>query len=170
MNSASVIRIEKGVDRGASALFGLACGYAAYGWFSAQAQQPLLVIETAAACVLAYLLSLRVLSTVQPEPRKLPVQVFDVREVEPMEPPKPLTEADASIAAEPEPLLLEDELPEPQADSRVVRLFDPAAMPPAREPDLAAERRPDEQPSAAQSADAAQALHDALAELRRSIR
>lgn len=167
MNSASVIRIEKGVDQGASALFGLACGYAAYGWFSLQAQQPVLALETAAACALAYVLSLRVLRGVQPRARRLPVQVFDVREVEPMDlselqQSEPL---DASHAGETEPLLLEDELPEPEADSRVVRLFDPAAMP-AGEPGSVLDRHLDEQ----QSADAAQALHDALAELRRSIR
>lgn len=164
MNAASVIRIEKNVDRGASAVFGLACGFAAYAWFAAQAQGSVLAVETAAASVLAYVLSFRILSSVQPQPRRMPVPVFDVREVEPMEPAElQLSEpTEARLPTAPEPLLLEDELPQAEADSRVVRLFDPAAMPAATQADA--------QISAAQSADAAQALHDALAELRRSIR
>ena len=86
MDAASITRIEKGVDRSASALFGLACGYAAYAWFAARSQEPILGVEAAAAFVLGYLLSLRALSSIQPEPRKVPVPIFDVREVEPMAP------------------------------------------------------------------------------------
>jgi hypothetical protein len=52
----------------------------------------------------------------------------------------------------------------------VVRLFDPAAMPTPGELKGRIDDRLDEMPDAARSADAAQALHDALAELRRSLR
>ena len=168
MNSASVIRIEKNVDRGASTIFALACGYATYGWFAAQAQAPVLALETAAASALAYALSFKILSGVQPRARRMPVPVFDVREVEPLEAPAlELTERfEPPVAAAPEPLLLEDRLDQAEPDSRVVRLFDPAAMPVTPEPGQGG----DQKPSPAQSADAAQALHEALAELRRSIR
>src|SRR5690348_8225932 len=85
MQSASVIRIEKNVDRAASALFALACGYAANLWFAADLHQPLLGAATGAAAAFAYLLSSRSLGAVQPQPPRLPVPIFDVREVEPME-------------------------------------------------------------------------------------
>lgn len=250
MDAASVTRIEKGVDRSASALFGLACGYAAYAWFAGRTQEPLLGLEATAACALGYLLSLKGLSSIQPQPRKLPVPIFDVREVEPMPPverpvlqrvrpaaerpeatpsPEPPvveaesisespavgeaespavgeaespvareSEAPAETAGQPEPeappaqvdgteLELNDpaqadlEKPEtvfvPEADrdeaaqdSRVVHLFDPAAMPTPEEMISRIDRHFEGQATAAQSADAAQALHQALAELRRSIR
>jgi hypothetical protein len=224
MDAASITRIEKGVDRSASALFGLACGYACYAWFAARSQEPMLGVEAAAAFVLGYLLSLRALGSIQPEPRKVPVPIFDVREVEPMapverpvlervrpaaerpaaeeadavaEPPvsvdKPILETIAQVVDAPvEPAAIEPaepsehfgaadstelELTDPveppvegPQESRVVHLFDPASMPSAEEMMARIDRHLDGQTSAAQSADAAQALHEALAELRRSIR
>ena len=250
MDAASITKIEKGVDRSASVLFGLACGYAAYAWFASRSQEPVLGLEAAAAFVLGYVLSLRGLSSIQPQPRKVPVPIFDVREVEPMAPverpvlervrsaaERPMSEeaeavAEATAAAEPvaeaafapevepvaetpvvqaaeeffEPAVIapaepaeefgaadsteleltdtaepdieapivpfaseigSDEAPQ---DSRVVHLFDPASMPTPEEMLSRIDRHLEGQPSAAQSADAAQALHQALAELRRSIR
>ncbi len=272
MDAASITRIEKGVDRSASALFGLACGYAAYAWFAGRAQEPVLGLEAAAAFVLGYVLSMRGLGSIHPEPRKVPVSIFDVREVEPMAPVErpavervrtsaeravakeaqpvaetpvtiaetmaetPVTPAEpvaempiapnqplaetaipreaepvaegpitqpveASIGAPPEPaepveefgaadsleLELNDaaerEVESPPASSdpeigvdegargaRVVHLFDPASMPTPEEMISRIDQHLEGHPSAAQSADAAQALHQALAELRRSIR
>lgn len=235
MDAASISRIEKGVDRSASALFGLACGYAAYAWFAGRTQEPVLGLEAAAACALGYLLSLKGLSSIQPEPRRVPVPIFDVRDVEPMpaverpalqrvrpaaERPAPEVEAvpEAPIIEEVEPisetpvarepgvetiaqakpesqpdlvnpteLELRDpaqgggENPEipfvPEADrdevpqdGRVVHLFDPEAMPSPGEMISRIDRHLEGQASAVQSADAAEALHQALAELRRSIR
>jgi hypothetical protein len=250
-------------------LFGLACGYAAYAWFAGRAQEPVLGLEAAATFVLGYVLSMRGLSSIQPEPRKVPVPIFDVREVEPMAPVErpalervrpsaevareaqpvaetpvtiaepiaetvtpaepvaempiapdqlvaetavpreaehvaegPITQpVEATIGAPSEPaepveefgaadsleLELNDaadpEVESPQASSdpeigvdegaqgaRVVHLFDPASMPTPEEMISRIDRHLEGQPSAAQSADAAQALHQALAELRRSIR
>jgi hypothetical protein len=231
MDAASVTRIEKGVDRSASALLGLACGYAAYAWFGGRTHGPVLGLEVAAACALGYLLSLKGLSSIRPEPRKLPVPIFDVREVEPMpsiellqrvrsaaERPAPevepatevpvieevsetpaVREAEAPVEAaqQAEPEAQPDVVdsaemnlgdPAPQADiesletpfvpeadrdedhGRVVHLFDPAAMPTPEEMISRIDRHLEGHTSAAQSADAAQALHEALAELRRSIR
>ena len=235
MDAASVTRIERGVDRSASALFGLACGYAAYAWFAGRTHEPVLGLEAAAACALGYLLSLKGLSSIQPQPRKLPVPIFDVREVEPMPPierpvsqrvrpaeerparevePGPevpvienvepvseipmVQEAEAPVEAaeraEPEaepdvvnstelelgdpaqaesseaPFVPEADRDEVPDDGRVVHLFDPTAMPTPEEMISRIDRHREGQASAAQSADAAQALHQALAELRRSIR
>jgi hypothetical protein len=68
-----------------------------------------------------------------------------------------------------EPLLLDDVLAELGPDSRVVNLFDPEAMPTPGQLKSRIDRHigPGE---FAQSADAGQALHEALAELRRSMR
>ena len=72
-------------------------------------------------------------------------------------------------AAEEEPLLLDDILAQLGPDSRVVRLFDPDAMPTPGQLKSRIDRHlePGGHP---QILDAGQALHDALDELRRSIR
>jgi hypothetical protein len=225
MDAALVTTIEKEADRSASALFGLACGYACYTWFASRAHEPVLGVEAVAAFVLGYLLSLRALRSIGPEQRKVPVPIFDVREVEPMAPvegsllgrvrpaaerpvaERPVAEEADAVAEAPvsldEPLvetkaqvveppaidpaeIFEDfgaadsselELTDPveakieaAEDSRVVHLFDPASMTGPEEMMARIDRHLEGQTSAAQSAEAAQALHEALAELRRSIR
>jgi hypothetical protein len=65
-------------------------------------------------------------------------------------------------------LLLEDALPAPEPDSRVVRLFDPARMPTAGELQARIERHL--RSPARPLPDATQELHDALAALRQSLR
>ena len=85
-----------------------------------------------------------------------------------------LTDADRLPPEEPErspELLLDDVLAQLGPDSRVVRLFDPAAMPTPGELRARIDRHLDSS-SARPSPhpDASQALHEALAELRRSLR
>ena len=173
MQAGSIARIEKTVDGAAAGAFALACGYAAYSGFPAGAAPPIAAAETAAAGLLAFVLAYPLLRAVQPKARKLPVPIFDVREVEPItEPELLLTERfdpPASTVHE-DALLLDDILTELGPDSRVVRLFDPAAMPTPGELKSRIDRHLDCDDVEAQTADAAQALHDALAELRRSIR
>jgi hypothetical protein len=107
---------------------------------------------------------------VQPETPRLPVPVFDVREIEPVEMDELLL-TDAYVPAEAEePLVLDDVLAELEPDSRVVRLFDPAAMPTAGELDRRIQRHLVRGAPPAPPHDASQALHDALAELRKSLR
>jgi hypothetical protein len=65
-------------------------------------------------------------------------------------------------------LLLDDVLTEAAPDSRVIQLFDPAAMPTPGELQSRIERRIENSDSA--NPDAAQSLTDALASLRRSLR
>jgi hypothetical protein len=65
-------------------------------------------------------------------------------------------------------LLLDDALPEAAPDSRVVRLFDPAAMPTPGELQARIDSHLDDR--AAADPEAAQSLNDALASLRRSLR
>ena len=184
MYGVSVIRIEKTVDRAAAAVFALACGYAAHTWFAAVAG-PLVFAKSAAAGAFAYLLSLRALTSVQPQSRKLAVPAFQVREIEPDElllteryepdellltdryEPEELLLTERYESAE-EPLVLDDILDQLSPDSRVVRLFDPAAMPTPAQLKSRIDRHLDG--AAPDAPDASQALHEALAELRRSIR
>ena len=173
MHAGSVAKVEKNVDRLASTLFAAACGYALYSWLAGRLGQPTLAIASTAAVALAFLISGRALGAVHPQPRRLPVPIFDVREIEPIEEPELLL----TDVFEPQPpaksedaLVLDDILAELSADSRVVRLFDPAAMPTAGELKSRIDRHLDDELSAALTSDATQALHDALAELRRAIR
>jgi hypothetical protein len=173
MHAGSVARVEKNVDRAAAAALAVACGYAVYTWFTGRVAQPTLILESGAAVLLSLLIGVRALTAVQPQPRRLRVPIFDVREVGPIEEPELLlTEVfHREPAAESEDtLILDDILARLSADSRVVRLFDPAAMPTAGELKSRIDRHLDDEASAAQTSDATQALHDALAELRRAVR
>lgn len=168
MHRGSVARVEKLADCAASAVLALACGFAASQWLAgAVARLP----ASAALAAAAYFLSVRLLGSIQPQPRRLPVAIFDVRELEPIEPAELLlTERLDQPSRGTDPLLLDDILAELGPDSRVVRLFDPASMPTAGDLRLRIEKHLDGEAAAARSSDAAQALHEALAELRRSIR
>ncbi len=81
-------KVEKNVDRLASTLFAAACGYALYSWLAGSLGQSALAMASTAAAALAFLISGRALGAVQPQPRRLPVPIFDVREVEPIEEPE----------------------------------------------------------------------------------
>ena len=169
MQGGSITRIEKNVDRAASALFATAAAYAAFVWLEPQSGPSMLLAIAACIAALAYLLSFRILKAVQPEAATLSVPSFDVREIEAVEPPELLltqrVEPTVQTRKE-EPLVLDDVLEELGPNSRVVRLFDPAAMPTAGQLNARIERHlvGDAPP------DASQALHEALAELRRSLR
>jgi hypothetical protein len=167
-------RIEKNIQRAASAAFAGAVGYAAYNWLGGFAIQPQLGAETGGVAAFAYLASSRALNAVRPRGGHAPVPVFDLRSIDLDEQAelilgdedryKPAQEAAA------EPLELDDILAEIGQDSRVVRLFDPAAMPTPGELKSRIDHHLDAQSTESQSAEAAQALHEALAQLRRNVR
>lgn len=172
MHERLVTRIEAGVDRAASALFAGGAAYAAYTGLAAYARAAVLYALAGAVAVIAFLLCHRLLNAVRPAAPKLPVPIFDLRKIEPIEPTELLlTERyePASPSSE-EPLVLDDVLAELGPDSRVVRLFDPAAMPTAGQLNERIERHLERGAPPAPPQDASQALHDALAELRRSLR
>ena len=75
----------------------------------------------------------------------------------------------APVARPLDELVLDAPMRVPSADSRVVRLFDPAAMPVTRSSPSSRGDPINDRPSVV-SADASQALRDALNELRRSLR
>jgi hypothetical protein len=172
MQAGWVTLIEKNVDRAASALFAAAAAYAAYAALAAHSAGLLRGAEAAAIAGLAYLLCVGSLGAVQPKARRLPVPVFDVREIDEAGLPELLLTDVYEEPAGPaeEPLILDDILPELGPDSRVVSLFDPATIPTPAQLNESIERHFRRGTSPAGSQDASQALHDALAELRRSLR
>jgi len=205
MDARLINRIETNVERGASALFAGAVGFAAYMALCAWVDQSEVAACTVAAVAIAYLLSSRALFAIANRKPRLAVPVFDLREFDSSEDGEllltetvrdelllteadrfddelvltdaerlggelVLTEADrVEPAASGEPLVLDDILAELGPDARVVRLFDRKGMPTPGQ----LQSRIDShlaQGSPAGASDASQALSDALAELRRSLR
>jgi hypothetical protein len=82
-----------------------------------------------------------------------------------------LTEADRlPVPASGDPLVLDDVLAAIGPDSRVVRLFDRTAMPTPGQLQVRIDDHLGQGSAAADPTDASQALSDALAELKRSLR
>jgi hypothetical protein len=154
MQRRAATRIERAVDAGASALLGAAAAYAIHGILAETAVGMALGGGTTfAACFTA-------LRRVEPSP---------VRDEDAASSPTPvsdlLAEADRSLSARAQDeLVLEDILASLGPNSRVVRLFDAAAMPPP------GQVQPRIGSHIGAPADASQALHDALFDLRRSLK
>ncbi len=132
---------------GASALAG-AAGFAAFN-LGPPNYQPL---GAAVAASLAFLAAYTVLRRIDREPANLPLTAFASPDIEP-EP-----ESDA--------LLLDDVLTSMGPDSRVVRMFGPDRMPTAGQ----LQARIGRHVGGARDDDAADALHQALAEIRKALR
>ena len=191
--SALTGRIETNVERAAAALFAAAVGYAAYTLLNETFAASQLLAYAGAAAALGYILSMLGMRAAAGGKRHVSVPIFDVREFDTFEPDELLlterlndelvltdpdraetelllTDADRtrSPAAE-EPLELDDVLAAVSADDRVVRLFDRKAMPTPGQLGSSIDRHLERELRPAYP-DAAQALSDALAELRRSLR
>jgi len=191
MNATLVEQIETNVERGASAIFAGAVGFVVYGAFGEVPLQPELGLGIGVAAVIAFLLSRSALQTVAQRERSFPVRAFDVREIETIDDALLLTEADRIGTSEliltdddrlqagellltdrvktEEPLELNDILGELRPDARVVRLFDRKQMPTPGQLKSRIDSHLEQAPVRPLS-DASQALSDALAELRRSLR
>lgn len=172
MRAESARKIESNLDRAASGLFAVAAAYAGFALLPASLGIAERGAGAAAIAALAYLTILRLLGSIEPEAPRLPVPVFDVREMEPIESDELLltdryVEAGAS---ESDALVLDDVLGELAPDSRVVRLFDAAAMPTPGELNEQIRQHLETGRTGNRSQDASQALHEALAELRRTLR
>lgn len=163
MRGITTERIEGGLDAAAAALLGAATAFALLR-LGADAGYA----ATGATVVFAWILY--GLRSVEPEASTFALAQFTPVPLEPVELPElELTEADRfqPAAAEAE-LVLDDILAEIGPDSRVVRLFDPAAMPTPGQLKARIDRHLQGNETA--PPDASQALYDALAELRRSLR
>ena len=177
MDAISIERIETGAERGASALFGAAVGYAVYGWLSALFAQPQLGACAAGAGVVAYWLCSRGLAAAfQRKAKLLALPAFTVPDAEWPEAMEELVLTDADRlptgqdVSSDEPLELEDVLAEIGPEARVVRLFDPKRMPTPGQMKSPIDDHLAQGSAADAPIDASQALSDALAELKRSLR
>jgi hypothetical protein len=148
-------RIESVVDAAAASLLAGAVGYAFYKLAIAQA--------SVAGAGVAFGLSFAGLRRVQPVKDAPPIDRSVTTPVGDL-----LAEADRSLAHEEDELVLDDILAALNPDSRVVRLFERDAMPTPGQLQGRIERHL-EGGASARSQDASQALHDALADLRRSL-
>jgi hypothetical protein len=171
MRAGTVKKIESGIELAATAIFAAAVGFAVFQILGRVADEPGLGAFTAAAAVTAYALCKRVLIRLGGSEPQFPVPIFDLGTIERRGPDELLlTDADRLNPADRDPLVLDDVLAEIGPDSRVVRLFDPAAMPTPGQLKARIDRHLDDRGAAEASPDASQALYDALAELRRSLR
>jgi hypothetical protein len=155
MTGRSVDRIESAVDAGAALLLAAAVTYALWTIAAAQSVAAAGGVGSFALCIAG----LRRVPSAKPCEEDAPRCVTPVADL--------LAEADRSLAHAEDELVLEDILAALGPDSRVVRLFEPGNMPTAAEMKARIDRHLEgDGPSAP---DASQALHDALADLRRSL-
>jgi hypothetical protein len=192
MNARMINRIETSVEQVAAALLGGSAGYAAYSLSNGGLERAL---YAAGASALAYILCLMGMKAASEGKASFDIRIFDVSNLGILEPEElllteqlsdelvltqsdrldaelVLTDADrlqGAGASMPEPLVLDDVLAAVGADARVVRLFDRKAMPTPGQMSSSIERHLDRGAGSGHP-DAAQALSDALAELRRSLR
>jgi len=168
MDVRSAQRIEAAVDFAAAAILALAAAYAA----SLFAASPISAAATGAA---AFFLSLKALRSLGADPDSFALAPFVPSALPEAEVGELLlTDADrldpgAQPAADDE-LMLDDVLAELEDNSRVVRLFDAAAMPTPGQLQARIDRHLNGTNPQTASADASEALHQALAELRRSLK
>jgi len=166
MTTSQAQRIEQVVDLAAAAVLAVAAGFCALrlSWRLG---------PSAAVAGLGLCACFALLRSVRPTDGRFRIGDFALAEVP--APPEELllTEADRVAdepAVRPDELLLDDVLAQVVPDSRVVRLFDRAAMPTPGELRARIDRHLDGSRGPAAAPDASQALHEALAELRRSLR
>lgn len=176
MDRTRLNRIELIVEQGAAAIFGGAVGFAMFVGLSGLVAQPERTICAVAAAIVAHLLctwALQAWAAAGPQFNlptftQTPIETSDellLTGADMIYPELLLTDADRLVAEE--PLELDDILTELGPDSRVVRLFDPAAMP---TPGQLRSRIDAHQARSTAYPDASQQLSEALAELRRSLR
>ena len=163
MDARRIERIEKGADVAAAAVFAAAAAYAALRFGPAAAA----IVGT-----VAFFALFRLLGSIRPESLSFAID-FEAPELPTVAELAELLLTDVYVQPVAEPvkggeLVLEDVLTELRDDSRVVRLFDPAAMPTPAELRSRIDRH--REAAAGVQGDGSQALHDALAELRRSLR
>lgn len=158
MGGRTTKRIEAGVAGFAAATFAGAVGFAAFSALHGAAAYA----AAACAALVAYAGCWRLLGSIGRDAPDYPVQIFDLGAIAPAAP--------VSGTSEDVVLELVDVLPQLDGDSRVVRLFDPSAMPTPSELKARIDRHLERGSPPGASPDASQALVDALTELRRSLR
>jgi hypothetical protein len=182
-------RIEAIVDHGAAAVLGAAVALALFLLLPGGAAQQGRIVAAAACAVAVFWLAAKALRKVgmrKPQfvlrPFELPELQLDAIEelvltdadrlkhtIAQLADELVLTDADRLLPSG-DVLVLDDMLAELGPDSRVVRLFDPAAMPTPGQLNARIEQHLRGVSCPAAPADASQALYEALNELKRSLR
>jgi hypothetical protein len=185
MDARLIDRIEAGTELVAATLFGGAVAYATYVGLAGVLSSLQLAACSGGAGVLAFLACGRGMRVAADRRPYLTVPIFDVRELDLLEPSElvltnadriapgelVLTEADRlNSRVHGDPLVLDDILAKIGPDARVVRLFDRKAMPTPGQLKSRIDNHLGQANSPSSQPDAAKALSDALAELRRSLR
>ena len=177
--------IETSVELLASALFAGAVGFAGYTALGRVVVQPHLLVLTASLSTAAFFLSNFALGRRAAVRPTFSTPSFELPKFEPFETDEliltdqdrlaidelVLAEADRYVPhSEPDALVLDDVLAEIDVDSRVVRLFDRKAMPTPGQLQSQIDHHLGHRNPGSPPHDASQALSEALAELRRSLR
>jgi hypothetical protein len=164
MEARHVQRLESAVDGIAAAVLAVAAGYCGL----ATGLPPVAAAASAVLILLAGWKSLRAVAASSPA---FLLPAFDPAPLPAAEPAEELVLTDSDRLDHPQPtdeLVLDDVLARLEDFSRVVRLFDRSAMPTPGELKSRIDRHLETPASA--PPDASQALHDALSQLRRSLR
>jgi hypothetical protein len=161
-------RIEAIVDVGAAAILAAAAGYAVGRFASFGAT----ILAAAAA---AFFISWRTLRAVASNAGSFPIAHFELIELAGADIGELLLTDDDRLETQPalagaDELVLDDVLAKLGEESRVVRLFDVSAMPTAGQLKARIDQHLGDSHPPSSSPDASGALHQALAELRRSLR
>ena len=170
-----VEKIEAAVAFAAATALAAASGFAGYRLAHGLTDIVGMTAVAAIAAVIGFTAGRSLQRALAGKPRLFPEPIFDLVTIAPAQGSHldelVLTEADRVVAGSAvEPLILDDVLADVSSDSRVVRLFDPAAMPTPGQLQARIDRHLDGGTSHSPSPDASEALLEALADLRRSLR
>ena len=174
-------RIERAVDCGAAAALAGAMGFSLFAILRGTVTRPCLDILAAFAGIVAFVLSGRLLRRVGAKAPDFQIRIFQLPELSfeewdelvlTEEVELLLTDADRvrPLRSTEEELVLNDIVAKLGPDSRVVRLFDPAAMPTPAQLSDRIERHLSSATPKSGAPDASEALYQALSDLRRSLR
>jgi hypothetical protein len=185
MDARLIDRIETSAEVAAAALFGGSVAYAAYTSLGSGVWQAQLGACASGAGLVAFFLCIRAMRMLVRHKPDLPVSIFNIRDIQFEDTDElVLTNADRLDSDElllteedrlnhqvqVDPLMLDDILAEIGPEARVVRLFDRKAMPTPGQLKSRIDSHLGQAASPARPSDASQALSEALAELRRSLR
>jgi hypothetical protein len=174
MRATNAHRAETAIGYAAATSFAAAVGFAAFHAVGRFMALPGMLAGSCVAALLAWPVAGSLLRLLEGQPKPFPAPHFDSVEFVPVgslgTEELELTDLDRlKPETEDEALVLEDVLAETSPESRVVQLFDPAAMPAPEQHQTLMDRHPVGGRSTS-SPDASEALFAALAELRRSLR
>lgn len=181
MRAVDAQRIETMAGFCAAASLAAAVGFAVFHAVGLVAGLAGMVAAGGLSALAAYRAGITLIRMLEGAPKPFPQPIFEIANIEPVivgdeTDERPLTEVlDELVLTEDDrlaagPLVLDDVLREIAPDSRVVQLFDRSAMPSPAQLKVRIDRHLEGETSQFPSSDASEALFEALADLRRSLR